>query len=527
MKAMGILRKMTLMYYKWDDVVYDTVIPLSLCWQPNSAKSALYDKGIFCFVNHTVRDTSSPFVYPENTPDAWVEYAHGFRWMYDISIQSLQKNPHWMWAWEDSFGTDYNGIAWRPHVVASRLCVWLSRYQDLCHMLNQDERDDFNKLVSRHYRYLTLFHTQYNLEPHQSLQAWGGLVCGILSLHDTQTDYKYYLNKILECLSRIMDEDGCVMGNMSVHMQVLSLCLEVRSRLYKMKISCPDTLDVYVDKMWRVVRFFYQTNADFCHMAGANGLVCDYDSLRRLCKNEQGIVSSLVHAGHYVQRSDTFNVYVDASPRTQNHVYDGGVLGVTISYQKNPLFVACGYSHALGDVCRYSACFNTLVINNVNAVSVLDTASDTSLGIQAQEYTQNEWQVVSCKHTGYLEKFGVRVERDVCLNDIGNTIRGQDRLVFCGNQNLGQDLDIAVRFHIHPDVKANVTPSGAVAMIIKKTNMVIFQVKNATISLEKSFFVDTFGESLPTEQIVVRHAHTVDVLDDNTVSLDWQICLDT
>ncbi len=533
------LHKVALWLFNPDVSGIETVQSLPICWSPDAQKGALYQQGIFTWEGHAFKTADSPFAYPQNTPPVWVAHAHSFEWLLHMrSTAAFAKCIGWIIDWHDTYGTAFSSDVWRLDITAHRLCAWLSHYDALVSDIPYAERQDFHKIIATHYRYLEYWYTHrvIALTPPTQIQcihALRALICAGLSLGDTTIHIKQMMGTILTILDDIMDADGFVQGHLPTHISVLKTCLYLRSTLHKMQAGTPEVLDVYVDKMWRVVRFFYNVNMDFAHMAGATGINHQYHMIKRLCKNERGVVPCLIDSGYMMHKTVGITLYLDAQNRRGYATDNGGLLGITVHCQKQPLFVACGHTHNMQAVSRYSAAHNTLVINDTNSVPIGKLQNPTyaknpyiACTVSTKHSTAGDWAVIQAAHTGYESAFAVRVERKVGVHTDGNTVQCRDSVIFTGDFAQAVPMDIAIRLHLHPSVKATKLQSGQVLLTFQKKNTAIFEAKNSKILLEPSYYIDENFVYMPTEQIVLQCQHTPTVLGEKDIHIDWSLTLD-
>ena len=78
------------------------------------------------------------------------------------------------------------------------------------------------------------------------------------------------------------------------------------------------------------------------------------------------------------------------------------------------------------------------------------------------------------------------------------------------------DLDVAVRFHLHPGVTTQRVSDGGVLLTLPDGVRFMFEAGDAPVAIEESVFFASPHGPRPTEQIVI-HART-----DATLTIAWR-----
>ncbi len=108
-------------------------------------------------------------------------------------------------------------------------------------------------------------------------------------------------------------------------------------------------------------------------------------------------------------------------------------------------------------------------------------------------------------HNGYVERFGVVHERTVMLSGDGMRLEGEDVLtrVSKGKARTANDR-YAVRFHLHPSVKASRLGDGRGAMLMTPHKEVwTFAVHDGQVELEDSVYLAGAEGPRRTAQLVI------------------------
>jgi uncharacterized heparinase superfamily protein len=112
--------------------------------------------------------------------------------------------------------------------------------------------------------------------------------------------------------------------------------------------------------------------------------------------------------------------------------------------------------------------------------------------------------VLSASHDGYLQRFGVVHRRALMLAADGNRLQGEDAIEIAQGARLG-DGDFAIRFHLHPSVKASrLSDARGVMLVLPNRDVWTFEARDDKVELEDSVFLAGTDGPRRTVQIVIR-----------------------
>jgi uncharacterized heparinase superfamily protein len=114
--------------------------------------------------------------------------------------------------------------------------------------------------------------------------------------------------------------------------------------------------------------------------------------------------------------------------------------------------------------------------------------------------------LLSTAHNGYLARFGVMHRRTLMVAHDGSRLDGEDTVSPApGTRIKGNDTDYAVRFHLHPSVKANRLSDGrGVMLVLPNRDVWTFEALDDKVDLEDSVFLAGNDGPRRTAQIVIR-----------------------
>lgn len=180
-----------------------------------------------------------------------------------------------------------------------------------------------------------------------------------------------------------------------------------------------------------------------------------------------------------------------------------GALSFEFSQGRERLIVNCGAQQgatpAWRSAQRATAAHSTVVIDDTNSSELTPDGVGSRRAKVDWSYDSEEsrhW--VTAQHDGYAANFSVTHHRRLFLAAAGDDLRGEDRLT---GAHRGA---FAVRFHLHPSVKASLVHNGA-AVLLRAADGGAWrlQASGAPLSLAESIYFGDPGPSRRSEQIVL------------------------
>ncbi|MEO1162073.1 MAG: heparinase II/III family protein, partial [Pseudomonadota bacterium] len=123
----------------------------------------------------------------------------------------------------------------------------------------------------------------------------------------------------------------------------------------------------------------------------------------------------------------------------------------------------------------------------------------------AEVRSEDHGSIISARHTAYARTFGLVHERQLFLDSNGTDLRGEDRLVpDAPVADAELDPAFAIRFHLHPSVKATLSRDGSCVMLLLPNKVGWrFSARGGRLSLETSIYLPDSKSARPTQQIVI------------------------
>jgi uncharacterized heparinase superfamily protein len=287
----------------------------------------------------------------------------------------------------------------------------------------------------------------------------------------------------------------------------------------------PPALTNAIDRMMPMLRFFRHGDGAFALFNGMGptspeliATILAYDDAR----GEP--VANAPHVGYQRAQAGATVLLMDTGrPPPLDHSADAhaGCLSVEVSAKLQRIIVNCGLPASGREnwrhVARATAAHSTVTLNDASSCEFLASgAFRRIIGTPViagprevpvtREISAEGVIMLRASHDGYARRFGIVHHRVVQLAPDGNRIDGEDLFSPRDNRLLpGDALDeFALRFHLHPSVKATRTTDGhGVTLVLPNRDVWNFAAPEDLVELEESVFLGGLEGPRRTVQMVI------------------------
>jgi uncharacterized heparinase superfamily protein len=483
-------------------------------WPGDAGRGAKLAEGVYSFGGETVRRPGAALWSPAGASDRWLAALHGFEWLRDLRAASGEA-PHvsahqLLSRWLDTQDR-WRAVPWRPDVLAARISSWLSYYDLMLEGADATLEGRFRASLARQVRHLRRV-LAYVDDGAPRIAALKALILATLALPRERKRTRPWLEALVETLERQINPDGGqIERSPAVHFTVLRDLVEIRTALEESEAGIPPPLQTAIDRMAPMLRFFRH---------GDGGLVLFNDTtedapwlidvMLTQADARGKPLQSAPHTGFERLSANRTLVVVDTGapppPGLDAHAH-AGTLSFEMSIGRERLIVNCGAYRGIKDEWRIAqrttAAHSTVTIDDVNSSDVLPGGGlgrrARILSSERRDSDGNCW--IDASHDGYKRSCKLTHRRRLYLADSGGDFRGEDTLTGAGNHSF------AVRFHLHPSVKASLVQGGKAALLrLNGGSGWRFRCSGGVIGLQESVYMGSPGAVKRTEQIVISGA---------------------
>ena len=482
-------------------------------WPGDAQTGAALMDGLYRFGAQEVSANSPPWE-TSAADDVFLDALHGFGWLRDLraaggdSARRAARAAILDWIDEQS---RWRPLSWRPDVLGMRLANWLGTYDFHAASADDEYRERLLDSAARQARHL-LRTAPGRLAGAPALSAAKGLVMAAACLPDMQAKLPAALKTLWRELDTQILQDGVhVQRRPSLHLAVLRDLIDLRTLLCRLDTPEADTamarLQETVDRMGPALRFFRHGDGRLATFnGGCEGDPVLIDAVLAQADTSGRPIRRAEEAGFERAVCGRATLLFDAGPPpppAYRHGTHAGLLAFELSVGRERLVVNCGslpgLDHPTGllrvgmrgplsqwrDGLRTTVAHSTVGVGDGDAVAI---GPGLSVGAETPEVelhrTDNQGAVLlAAKADGYAGAFGLTHHRTLYLTAPGDRLTGEDVLEGPGGH------DFALRFHLHPKVRASLVTGGA-SILLRTAGGEgwRFKAEGAEIDLEESAY---------------------------------------
>ncbi|HEY8440329.1 MAG TPA: heparinase II/III family protein [Xanthobacteraceae bacterium] len=483
--------------------------------------------GRFAFAGKiVVCDARSPFDMAPPTED-WAVALFGFGWLRhlraaDSSITRSNARAlldEWM-----SATRARNAYAWRADVMARRILSWLSQSPLLLDDSDPEFYRRFMRSLARQVRQLR--HTMGDARDGvPRLQASIALMYAALCMAGQQRQIRPAAKRLNEELTRqILPDGGHISRNPGALVELLLDLLPLRTLFTARNIAPPAALLNAIDRMMPMLRFFRHGDGNLALFNGMGPTPADLLTTILVYDDARGApLTNAPHSGYQRVENGGSLVVMDTggpAPFTVSQEAHAGCLAFEFSTKSHRIVVNCGVPVISRDnwrqPARATAAHSTATLNDTSSCGFLESRPIRRMlqgvpivgGPRKVTITREEHPsgiVLRSSHDGYAEAFNIVHHRALVLSKDGQKLDGEDLFMPArGEAPVPGKDQFAVRFHLHPSIKANRLADGHSAMLLMPNKEVwTFDGYEDPVDIEESVYLAGAQGPRRTSQIVI------------------------
>lgn len=476
--------------------------------------------GNFMFAGHLVEDRGEDIWALNPSQPAFQTEIQGFAWLDDLAAvadaATRARAQSWVWAWIDRYGRG-RGPGWTPDLTGRRLIRWINHALFLLRGLDKPAHDSFYRSLGHQTKFLAK--RWKSASPGlQRFEALCGLIYAGLSLEGMAqhvTPARAALER--ECRDQIDAQGGIATRNPEDLLEVFTLLTWAEAALAE---SGQPLGDEHLDAIARVA----PTLRTLRHADG---------SLARFHGGGRGIEGRLDHAlansgvkhrhgdglamGFARLSAGRTSVIVDAAvpPVGRASVTaHASTLAFELTSGRRAMIVNCGSGAVFGAdwrrAGRATPSHSTLCLHGHSSARLASVSStgpepliDAPSRVPVRMTPAPDGLRFQAGHDGYVKSDGLTHARTLELTSDGRAMAGEDLLIAMEDpdkRRFDAALDrtglkgvpFQVRFHLHPDVEAQLDMGGvAVSLALKSGELWVFRHDGSgELRLEPSVFLE-------------------------------------
>jgi uncharacterized heparinase superfamily protein len=328
-----------------------------------------------------------------------------------------------------------------------------------------------------------------------------------------------------ELQQQILPDGGHISRNPGALIELLIDLLPLRQTFAARNIAPPPALLNAIDRMMPMVRFFRHGDGSIALFNGMSGTPSDLLATLLAYDDTHGTpMASMPHTGFQRLDAGPTTVIVDTGappPPGVSHDAHAGCLSFELSSGPSRIVINCGMPSTGRDnwraFARSTAAHSTLTYHDTSSCQFVElTAMKRFLHgapivsgpvmVDSFREAMASGVLLTTSHDGYLARYGVIHRRILMLSQDGFRLDGEDSVSPApGGRLRGNDTDYALRFHLHPSVKASrLSDARGVMLVLPNRDVWTFEAQDDRVDLEDSVFLAGNDGPRRSAQIVIR-----------------------
>jgi uncharacterized heparinase superfamily protein len=392
--------------------------------------------------------------------------------------------------------------------------------------------DTDGKFYRRYLRSLTreIRHLRYSMldmpDGVPRLQVLIALCYTSLCLANQARHIRSATRKLSDELHRqILPDGGHISRNPGALIELLIDLLPLRQTFAARNIAPPPALLNAIDRMMPMLRFFRHGDGTIALFNGMSGTPSDLLATLLAYDDTHGTpMASMPHTGFQRLDAGAMTVIMDTGappPAAVSHEAHASCLAFEMSSGPCRIVINCGMPSTGRDnwrsFARSTAAHSTLTYHDTSSCQFVELSAMKRFlhgapivsgpgNVESFREVIPNGVLLTTSHDGYVPRFGVTHRRVLMVAPDGSRLDGEDTVSPApGSRIRGHDSDYALRFHLHPAVKASRLSDGrGVMMVLPNREVWTFEALDDDVDLEDSVFLAGSDGPRRTAQIVIR-----------------------
>jgi len=328
-----------------------------------------------------------------------------------------------------------------------------------------------------------------------------------------------------ELTRQILPDGGHISRNPGALIELLIDLLPLRQTFAARNIAPPPALLNAIDRMMPMLRFFRHGDGSFALFNGMSSAPSDLLATLLAYDDTRGApMANMPHTGYQRLDAGAMTVIMDTGPpppANVSHDAHAGCLSFELSSGPSRIVINCGMPTTGRDnwrsFARGTPAHSTLTYHETSSCQFVELSAMKRLlqgapvvsgpsNVESYRESVGNGELLTTSHDGYLPRFGVVHRRVLMAAHDGSRLDGEDTLSAApGARIKGSETDYALRFHLHPSVKASrLSDARGVMLVLPNRDVWTFEALDDKVELEDSVFLAGNDGARRTAQIVIR-----------------------
>jgi uncharacterized heparinase superfamily protein len=328
-----------------------------------------------------------------------------------------------------------------------------------------------------------------------------------------------------ELQRQILPDGGHISRNPGALIELLIDLLPLRQTFAARNIAPPPALLNAIDRMMPMLRFFRHGDGSIALFNGMSGTPSDLLATLLAYDDTHGTpMASMPHSGFQRLDAGTTTVIMDTGPpppANVSHDAHAGCLSFELSSGTSRIVINCGMPSTGRDnwraFARGTSAHSTVTCHETSSCQFVELSAmkrflhgapivSGPVNVESLREAVANGTLLTTSHDGYVTRLGMVHRRVLMMSPDGSRLDGEDTISPApGGRVRHNETDYALRFHLHPSVKANrLSDARGVMLVLPNRDVWTFEALDDKVDLEDSVFLAGNDGPRRTAQIVIR-----------------------
>ena len=412
----------------------------------------------------------------------------------------------------------------RPDVLARRVISLLSQAPLVLGDTDGKFYRRYLRGLAREIRYLR--YTLLDVDGVARLQVLIALCYASLCLANQAPHIRAATRKLSDELQRqILPDGGHISRNPGALIELLIDLLPLRQTFAARNIAPPAALLNAIDRMMPMLRFFRHGDGSFALFNGMASAPSDVLATLLAYDDTHGApMATMPHSGFQRVDAGATTIIMETGmppPPSVSQDAHAGCLSFELSSGPSRIVINCGMPSTGRDnwrvFARSTAAHSTLSCHDTSSCQFVELSAMKRLlrgapvvsgpsNVESHREVVANGVLLTTSHNGYQAGLGVVHRRVLLVSHDGSRLDGEDTVTpRRGARIKANQSDYALRFHLHPSVKASrLSDPRGVMLVLPNREVWTFEALEDKVELEDSVFLAGNDGARRTAQIVIR-----------------------
>ena len=412
----------------------------------------------------------------------------------------------------------------RPDVLARRVISLLSQAPLVLGDIDGKFYRRYLRGLAREIRYLR--YTLLDVDGVARLQVLIALCYASLCLANQAPHIRAATRKLSDELQRqILPDGGHISRNPGALIELLIDLLPLRQTFAARNIAPPAALLNAIDRMMPMLRFFRHGDGSFALFNGMASAPSDVLATLLAYDDTHGApMATMPHSGFQRVDAGATTIIMETGmppPPSVSQDAHAGCLSFELSSGPSRIVINCGMPSTGRDnwrvFARSTAAHSTLSCHDTSSCQFVELSAMKRLlrgapvvsgpsNVESHREVVANGVLLTTSHNGYQAGLGVVHRRVLLVSHDGSRLDGEDTVTpRRGARIKANQSDYALRFHLHPSVKASrLSDPRGVMLVLPNREVWTFEALEDKVELEDSVFLAGNDGARRTAQIVIR-----------------------